>query len=740
MQTLRVAGPPLANRCARDHIVGEAHTTVTRGTPAMPRLASVALVLSVLAPTLAAQQPAPPLAQQIPRVDTLHGDVRVDNYFWLREKDNPKVLAYLDSENAYTAAGMKHTEALQRTLYGEMLGRIKETDLSVPYRDNGYWYYSRTEQGKSYPILCRKHGSLAAKEEVYLDENALAAGKKFFSVGDQGVSPDGRRLAYLEDTTALRVYTLYVKDLRTGRLLADTLGQIVPGLAWADDNRTIFYSTADSARRTNAVWRHVVGDPRSRDVKVYQDDDVLNNVGVGRSKSGKFVFIADDGFTSSEWRVIPTAAPTDAPRVIAPRRANVEYSVDHIAGAFLMVTNDDARNFKIVRIPENDFSPAKWTDWLPSNDSVFVEGVEPFRNYVVVTERSGGLRRLRVTNLATKATSYVTFPEPAYGVFPTQNAEFDSRTLRFVYSSFLTPASTFDYDMASRKRVLKKRVEVPGYDASRYKVIRLMVPVRDGVRVPVSMLVRKDWVQDGSHPLLEYAYGSYGITTEATFNSPALSLVDRGFAYAIAHVRGGQDMGRQWYDDGKMMKKKNTFDDFVDVAEYLEKEKYTSADRMVANGGSAGGLLMGAITNMRPDLFRAVVADVPFVDVINTMMDASLPLTAQEWQQWGDPHIKEQYDYMKTYSPYDNVERKAYPWMLVTSSLNDSQVSYWEPTKWVAKLRAMKTDTNPLFLRMNMAGGHGGSSGRYDRLHEIAFREAFMLDAVGQAQQQAPVQ
>ena len=688
----------------------------------------------------AAPPVAPPVAQKLARVDTLHGDVRVDNYFWLREKTNPKVIAYLDSENAYTAVGMRHTEALQSKLYGEMLGRVKETDLTVPYRDKGYWYYSRTEQGKSYPILCRKRGTLDAKEEIYLDENALAAGKKFFSLGGVEISPDSRRVAYLQDTTALRVYTLYVKDLETGKLLTDTLGTIVPGLAWADDNRTLFYSTADSARRTNAVWRHVLGDPRSRDAKVFEDDDVLNNVNVGRTKSGKFVLIADDGFTSSEWRAIPTAAPTTAPRVLAPRRPNVQYAVDHIDGAFLMTTNDGAHNFKIVRIPEDDFSPAKWTDWQPHSDSIFVEGVEPFKHFVVVSERAGGLPRLRVTNLATRATHFITFPEAAYGVFPSQNADFDSPTLRFQYSSLVTPASTYDYDMATRARVLKKRLEVPGYDPSQYEVKRLMVSVRDGARVPVSMLVRKGWTQDGSHPLLLYAYGSYGYTTEATFNSPVLSLVDRGFAFAIAHIRGGQEMGRQWYDDGKMLNKKNTFNDFVDVAEYLEKQKFTSADKMVAQGGSAGGLLMGAVSNMRPDLFRAIVADVPFVDVINTMMDASLPLTSQEWQQWGDPHIEAQYKYMKTYSPYDNVEHKAYPWMLVTSSLNDSQVSYWEPTKWVAKLRATKTDENPLYFKINMAGGHGGSSGRYDRLHESAFRLAFMLDAVGQSQQVSIVQ
>jgi oligopeptidase B len=474
----------------------------------------------------------------------------------------------------------------------------------------------------------------------------------------------------------------------------------------------------------------VVGRPRSSDVKVFQDDDVLNNVDVRRSKSGKYIMIADDGYTSSEWRVIPTATPAAPFTVVMARRPNVEYQVEHINGAFLMTTNDGARNFKVLSIPETKLG-GQWSEWLPASDSVFIEGLEPFSHYVVVTQRSGGLPRLRVVDLQTKAQHYITFPASAYAVFPTGNAEFNSDTLRFSYQSMVTPPSTYDYDMRTRQRVLRKQVEVPGFDPARYEVKRFMVPARDGARVPVSMIVRKGWTQDGTHPLLLYAYGSYGFTTEAGWNSSVLSLVDRGFGYAIAHIRGGQEMGRQWYDEGKMMNKKNTFNDYVDVAQYLVDNKYTSKNKLVANGGSAGGLLMGAVVNMRPDLFRAVVADVPFVDVINTMMDASLPLTAQEWQQWGDPHNAEQFAYMRSYSPYDNVERKAYPWMLVTTSLNDSQVSYWEPAKWVAKLRAMKTDTNPLYIRINMAGGHGGSSGRYDVLHEIAFRYAFMLDAVG---------
>ena len=701
---------------------------------ALSALAALSIVVGLVAAPLAAQDLTPPTATVKPKIDTLHGEVRTDNYFWLREKSNPEVISYLEKENAYTTARMKHTEALQQKLYDEMLGRIKETDVSVPFRENGYLYWTATEKGKSYPIFMRRRATAGAPDEVVIDANALAVGKKFSQVGGLQVSPGASRAAYLHDTTALRVYTLYVKDLSTGKLLGDSISRVVPSIAWANDT-VLFYQTADSARRADAVWRHVLGTPQSSDVQVFHESDVLDNVGVGRSKSGKFVVIADDGFTSSESRVIPTANPFVAPIIVAARRPNVEYQLDHIDGAFLMTTNDGAQNFKVMRIADDQVGTGQWTEFIPTSDSVFIEYLEPFKNNLVVVQRSGGLRRLRVMDLKTRrAPFYITFPEPAYAVSPTGNAEFDSDTLRFVYQSMVTPPSTYDYAMSTRQRVLKKKLEVPGFDPSKYEVKRFMVTARDGVHVPVSMIVQKGWKQDGTHPLLEYAYGSYGSTTEAGFNSSVLSLVDRGFGYAIAHIRGGQEMGRAWYDEGKMMKKKNTFNDYVDVAQYLVDNKYTSKDRLIANGGSAGGLLMGAIVNMRPDLFRAVVADVPFVDVINTMMDASLPLTAQEWQQWGDPHDSTQYAYMRSYSPYDNVTRKAYPWMLVTTSLNDSQVMYWEPAKWVAKLRAMKTDTNPLYIKINMAGGHGGSSGRYDVLRERAFRYAFMLDAVGMAQ------
>ncbi|HEV2016800.1 MAG TPA: S9 family peptidase [Gemmatimonadaceae bacterium] len=700
-------------------------------------LAQTVVAISIVmgsssATRLAAQGVAPPTARIIPRIDTIHGEVRTDNYFWIRNKSDPQVKSYLEAENAYTAERMKHTEALQRKLYDEMLGRIKETDLSVPYLDHGYWYYNRTEKGKSYPIHLRKKGSLTAPEETILDENVIGAGKKFNGVSSLQVSPGGSRLAYLHDTTALRVYTLYVKELRSGTVLGDSISSVVPSVAWANDS-ILFYQTADSARRANAVWRHVLGTPRSSDMKVFQEDNVLNEPGVARSRSGKYIYISDDGYTSSEWRLIPTANPTVMPQIIVARSPNVEYQIDDIDGAFLMTTNYQARNFRVQRIPTDQVWGGNWLDMIPAADSVFVEYLVPFKNDLVVVERSGGLQRLRVIDLKTNAVHYITFPEAAYAVTPRQNAEFDTRNLRFVYASLVTPSSTFDYDMATRERVLKKRVEVPTYDPSRYEVKRFMVTARDGAHVPVSMIVRKGWRQNGAAPLLLYAYGSYGYTTEPSFDSNVLSLVDRGFGYAIAHIRGGQEMGRAWYDEGKMMKKKNTFNDYIDVAQYLVDQKFTSKGKLVANGLSAGGLLMGAVTNMRPDLFRAVVADVPFVDVINTMMDASIPLTAQEWQQWGDPHIADQYTYMRSYSPYDNVERKAYPWLLVTTSLNDSQVGYWEPAKWVAKLRAMKTDSNPLLLKVNMAGGHGGSSGRYDSLREEAFRYAFILDSVGMA-------
>ena len=697
------------------------------------RLLAAALFVAVAPIEAQSPTPRPPVAERVPKVDTLHGEPRTDDYFWMKRKTDAKVVSYLEAENAYTDAMTAHTAALRDTLYREMLGRLKQTDLSVPYRAQGYWYYTRTEEGKAYPIICRRKGTMSAPEEVVLDQNQLAAGKKYHALGGFDVSPDGQRLLYLQDTTAFREYTLYVKDLGSGRLV-DSIPGVWNGTAWADDNRTFFYMTADSAKRGNAVWRHVTGQPRSADANVFREDSLLYNVSVSRSRNGKYVLIPTSSFTTSEWRTIPTATPAGAPRVLAPRRDGVEYDVEPIDGGFLIRTNaGGSRNFRVVHAPERDPSPVNWRDWLPHRDSAFVEGVDAFRQFIVVSERTAGMRRLRVLEPSGRSAHTIALPEQAYGVFPSSNEEWDTPTFRLSYSSLVTPSTVFDYHVAGRRLEVKKRTEVPGYDPSRYEVRRAMAPARDGTPVPVSILVKKGAQQDGQSPLLLYAYGSYGATTEPTFRSAVLSLVDRGFVYAIAHIRGGQEMGRGWYDDGKMLNKRNTFYDFEDVAEWLVKERYTSSDRLVANGGSAGGLLMGVVANERPDLFRAIVADVPFVDVINTMLDASLPLTAQEWLQWGNPQVKAEYEYLKSYSPYENVRAQRYPWLLVTSSLNDSQVGFHEPTKWVARLRTLNTGSNPLLLKMNMAGGHGGSSGRYDQLREQAFRFAFMLDAVGLA-------
>ena len=698
---------------------------------------ATAAASAALAAPAAAQTARPPVAARHPQVDTLTGEVRTDDYAWLKNKRDTAVLAYLRAENAYGDAITAHTAGLRDTLYREMLARVQETDLSVPYRKDGYWYYTRTAQGKAYPIYCRRHGTMSAPEEIVLDQNARAAGKKFHGLGGFDVSPDGSTLLFLEDTTALRVYTLYAKDLRTGRLV-DTVPNVTGATAWANDNRTFFYVTGDSARRDNAVWRRTLGGThvggQGGDANVFREDSLLYNVGLERTRDGRYIVLGAQSFTTSDWRAISADRPTDVPHPTGGRRDGVEYSLSHATDGWLIRTNaDGAVNFKVVRASDADPSPATWREWVPHRDSAFVEFVDPFRDFVVVGERTGGMRRLRVTETASGRTHTIALPEAAYGVNPDANEEFDARAYRIDYSSLVTPPTVYDYDVAARRLDVKKSIEVPTYDASRYEVRRMMVTARDGTPVPVSMLTRRGATPDPRSPLLLYAYGSYGYTTEPTFHSSVFSLVDRGFVYAIAHIRGGQEMGRRWYDAGKMMQKRNTFYDFEDVAEGLVKLHYTSPDRLVANGGSAGGLLMGVIANERPQDFKAIVADVPFVDVVNTMLDASLPLTAQEWLQWGNPRVPAEYAYLKTYSPYDNVRAQAYPWLLVTSSLNDSQVAFHEPTKWVARLRATKTDTNPLVLHMNMNGGHGGSSGRYDALREQAYRYAFMLDAVGLA-------
>jgi oligopeptidase B len=692
----------------------------------------LALFTPVIAMTASAQRPAPPVAQKQPKVDTLHGTIQVDDYAWFRDRNNPAVIAHLNAENSYTETMTAGTQSLRDALYEELVGRIKETDLSVPTYDAPYWYYSRTVQGQPYPIYCRKLRTLDAAEEVIFDQNAEAKGRKFFSLGGFEVSPNHRLLALLIDTTGYEDFTLRVKDLTTGRYLRDRKEKLGFGLAWASDNRTLFYMSTDSAKRSDRVWRHQVGSSVRTDVAVFHEPNVLFNVGVDRLRSGRFIAISSGSFTQGDVRVIDAANPTAPARLIAPRRANVEYDVEHGNGYFWIVTNEGAPNFKVARVKDDAADLAVWEDWLAPRADAFVENVSVFAKHVVVSERREGLRRLRITALGSGETHDVSFPEAAYGVSLAANPMFETQALRFSYSSLVTPSTVIDYDLTTRSRTVMKQQEVlGGYDPAKYGVERRMARARDGVMVPVSIVYRLPLVRDGKRPLLEYAYGSYGSNTEATFNSNRISLLDRGVIYAIAHIRGGQEMGRSWYDDGKMMKKKNTFNDFIDVGEFLVAEGYTSKDRMLANGGSAGGLLMGVVANQRPDLYKAIIAAVPFVDVINTMSDASIPLTAQEWEQWGNPAKADEYAYMRSYSPYENVERKDYPAMLVTSGLNDSRVAYWEPTKWVARLRELKTDGNPLLLRMNMGAGHGGSSGRYERLKEIAFDYAFMLQQVG---------
>ena len=688
---------------------------------------------ALLSPTLAdGQRPAPPVAAKQPKVDTLHGNVLVDDYAWFRDRTNPAVISHLEAENRYTETMTAATQPLREALYSELVARIKETDLSVPSYDAPYWYYTRTERGQPYPIFCRKLRSLDAAEQVIFDQNAEAKGRKFFSLGGFEVSPNHALLAVLVDTTGYEDFTLRVKNLATGKYLPDRKEKLGFGLAWASDNRTLFYMSTDSAKRGDRVWRHAIGTSVRTDVSIFHEPNVLFNVGVERLRSGKFIAISSGSFTQGETRVIDAMQPTRPARLIAARRPNVEYEVDHGNGWFWIVTNDGATNFKVARVRDDAADLTRWEDWIAPRADVFVEGIDVFRDFAVVSERREGLRRLRVTALASGEAHDISFPEPAYGVSLAQNPMFASTALRFSYSSLVTPSTVIDYDMTSRARTVKKQQDVlGGYDPAKYGVERRMVRARDGAMVPVSIVYRLPLVRDGKRPLLEYAYGSYGANTEATFSSNRVSLLDRGVIYAIAHIRGGQEMGRSWYDDGKMLKKLNTFHDFIDVGEFLVAEGYTARDRMLANGGSAGGLLMGVVANMRPDLYKAIIAAVPFVDVINTMSDASIPLTAQEWEQWGNPAKADEYAYMRAYSPYENVEAKQYPAMLVTSGLNDSRVAYWEPTKWVARLRERKTDGNPLLLRMNMGAGHGGSSGRYERLKEIAFDYAFMLDQVG---------
>jgi oligopeptidase B len=672
----------------------------------------------------------PPIAKKLPKVTEINGVKLTDDYFWLRDKPNPEVRAYLEAENAYTDSVMKPTEALQKQLYDEMLSRIKQTDTNVPYREGNYFYYSRTEQGKQYAILCRKKGSLEAPEEIVLDVNKLAEGQTFMSVAAFRVSDDGDLLAYSTDNTGFRQYTLHVKNLKTGELLPDHVEK-TGSVVWAADNKTLFYTVEDPAKRQYRLYRHTVGTTGPDDL-VYEEKDERFELHANRSRSQKYIFLTSASHTTSEVRFLPADKPTANWKLVEPRKANIEYYLDHHGDSFYIRTNDKGRNFRLTKAPVSDPSARNWKEVVPHRPNVMLEGTDMFQNFYVLLEREGGLDQLTVVDFKTGKQERIKFPEAAYVTMPENNRVYDTTDYRYGYQSFITPASVYDYSIATQTSKLLKRTEVlGGYDPTKYEVERVAATAKDGTRIPISILYKKGLKKDGTAPLYLYAYGSYGIPMDASFNSNRFSLIDRGVVFAIAHIRGGGEMGKAWHDSGRMMNKKNTFTDFIDCAEYVLAQKYGSKDRLVIEGGSAGGLLMGAVTNMRPDLFHAVIAKVPFVDVINTMLDESLPLTVGEFEEWGNPKEKAAFDYMYSYSPYDNVVAKNYPDILVKTSFNDSQVMYWEPAKYVAKMRATKTDHNLLLLKTNMGAGHGGSSGRYDFLHDVAFDYAFILKEVG---------
>ncbi len=673
--------------------------------------------------------PKPPVAKAIPKDVTVHGDHRTDNYFWLRDKQNPDVAAYLNAENAYADAVMNGTEGLQTALYQEMLGHIKQTDVQVPYREGAFWYYSRTEEGKQYPIYCRKAGTLEAPEQITLDVNQLAKGEKFMSLGALSVSNDANLLAYSTDNTGFRQYKLHVKDLRTGAVVKD-VAEKVGSVAWAADNKTLFYTVEDAAKRHYRLYRHVLGSGKPDDL-VYEEKDERFNVGVQRTRSRKYILLEIGSHTTSEMRFLPADQPTGEFKLISPRRQDHEYYVDDHGDQFLIRTNDHGRNFRLVTAPISDPGEKNWKELVPHRPAVMLSNIDVFRDFYVRVERENALPHLTLVDFKTGATHRIEFPEPVYSASPNNNREYETKLYRYGYQSMVTPSSVFDYDLEKRTSKLLKQIEVPGYDPTQYATERLWATAKDGTKIPVSIVYRKDFKRDGTHPMFLTGYGSYGISIPVGFNSNALPLLDRGFAYAIAHVRGGGDMGKPWHDAGRMFNKKNTFTDFIDCAEYLVANRYTSKEKLVVQGGSAGGLLMGAVTNLRPDLFHIVIAKVPFVDVVNTMLDASLPLTVGEYEEWGNPNKPDEYKYIRSYSPYDNLEKKAYPTILVKTSFNDSQVFYHEPAKYVAKLRTLKTDSNPLVFKINMAAGHGGSSGRYDYLKEIAFDYAFVLSQMG---------
>jgi oligopeptidase B len=681
--------------------------------------------------TASAAGAEPPVAMMVPKEMEIHGDVRVDNYYWLNQREDPEVIDYLESENEYTEAQMAHTSGLRSELFDEIKGRIKQTDLSVPVMDGSYYYYSRMEEGKDYPIYARKPGTLEAAEEVMLDANERAEGHGFYSASGMRVSSGENILAFAEDTIGRRIYTARFKDLETGQILPDEIPEINGNMAWAEDNQTLFYTRRDlETLRSYQIWKHRLGTDSADDELIFEETDEEFSTGVRKTKDKKYIIIGSSHTLTDEFRYLDASDPHGEFTVFLPRERGHEHSLDHFDGHFYIRTNSgDASNFKLMRTPASATGMENWEEVIGHRDDVYLQGFDVFRDHLVVSERKDGLLQIRIRPWSGAEEHYIDFGEPAYSAYPSSNPDIDTKILRFGYTSMTTPSSVFDYDMETRERTLLKQEEVlGGFSSDDYVTERLHATARDGTEVPVSIVYRVGTERNGDNPLLLYAYGSYGSSMDASFSSPRLSLIDRGFVYAIAHVRGGQELGRAWYEDGKLLNKKNTFTDFIDVAEYLIDEGFTNPDKLFAMGGSAGGLLMGAITNMRPDLWRGVVARVPFVDVVTTMLDPSIPLTTFEWDEWGDPREEEYYEYMLSYSPYDQVEAKDYPNLLVTTGLHDSQVQYWEPAKWVAKLRALKTDDNVLLLRTNMEAGHGGGSGRDRRYEETAFNYAFLLN------------
>ena len=679
------------------------------------------------------QTATPPNAAVKPVKLEKHGDVREDNYFWLKERENPEVIAYLEAENAYTDTMMGHTEGFQEELFEEIKGRIKQTDLSVPYKRDDYYYYTRVVEGKEYPIYCRKKGSLDAAEEIMIDANALAEGHKFSSVGGVDISSGQDIVSFAQDTLGRRFYSLRFKNLSTGELLPDEISNVTGNVAWANDNKTVFYAKQDPVTlRSYQIYRHELGTHPSADKLVYEEKDVTFSCYVFKTKSKKYVMIASNQSLSNEFRYIDADTPTGSFTVLQPRERNHEYDVDHYEDNFYIRTNLNAKNFRLMKTPVTRTTKRNWVEVIPNRDDVFLQGFEIFKDNLVVVERKEGLIQMRIRPWSGAGEHYLDFGEPAYLAYVSTNYQFDTPLLRYGYTSLTTPNSVYDYNMMTKEKTLLKQEEVlGGFNREDYVTERVSAPARDGKMVPVSIVYKKGTTNDGKNPLLLYGYGSYGASRDATFSSARLSLLNRGFIYAIAHIRGGQELGRAWYDDGKLLNKKNTFTDFIDCAEYMIKLSYTSPEHLYAQGGSAGGLLIGAVINMRHDLFKGVIADVPWVDVVTTMLDESIPLTTSEYDEWGNPNDKKYYEYMLSYSPYDNVEAKGYPNILITTSLFDSQVQYFEPAKWTAKLRTMKTDNNTILLKTEMQAGHGGVSGRYKQYKDTAFKYAFLLDLEG---------